>query len=316
MDERLPARPSGRVFGPVPSRRLGRSLGVDLVPFKTCTFDCVYCQLGRTTHLTAQRGEYVDPRAVLDEVELKLRAGAGPDFITVSGSGEPTLCRGLGRVIRGLKAVADVPVAVRTNGALLWREEVRRELLDADLVIPSLDAGDGETFRAVNRPCEEIDFDRFLDGLAAFRREFLGLVWLEVFLLAGMNATEEHVRGIAGCAAAVAPDKVQLNTVARPPAEDFARAVSGRRMAEFAKLFACPTEVIADHARVHTAPAATASREEVLALLRRRPCTVEDIARGLGMHRHEVQKHVGELLRRGEVCSRRTPPGVYYGVSA
>ncbi|MCK4625431.1 MAG: radical SAM protein, partial [Phycisphaerae bacterium] len=169
------------IFGPVPSRRLGRSLGVDLVPFKTCSYDCIYCQLGRTTNKTIQRKEWVP----LDDVvaELKTNLSSQPDYITLSGSGEPTLYSRTGELIDRIKAVTDVPVAVLTNGSLLWNQEVCAQLMNADLIVPSLDAGDEMMFRAVNRPHEDISFEKMLKGLIEFRREYQGQYWLEVMFL-------------------------------------------------------------------------------------------------------------------------------------
>lgn len=300
------------LFGPVPSRRLGRSLGVDLVPFKTCTFDCVYCQLGRTTNLTMKRKAFVSPQTILDELRERLAETDRPDFITLSGSGEPTLCEGLGHIIRGIKTFTDVPVAVLTNGSLLWDELVRQELLDADLVIPSLDAGDDKLYRYINRPCEGLGFDQLVEGLIAFRQEFSKAIWLEVFLLSGVNSVETDVRRIADIARKIKPDRVQLNTVARPPAEEFAMAVPEKQMERLLTLFDSPTEIVADYRKIHAEADVVRSRDDVLSLLQRRPCTVEDIASGIGIHRNEVVKHLGELVQQGRVTTHMTNNKSYY----
>ncbi|MCK4275198.1 MAG: radical SAM protein, partial [Phycisphaerae bacterium] len=223
------------IFGPVPSRRLGRSLGVDLVPFKTCTYDCVYCQLGRTTCKTVQRKEYVPLEDVLQELRSKL--SSQPDYITLSGSGEPTLYSKTGELIDRIKAMTNIPVAVLTNGSLLWQAEVRSQLMNADLVVPSLDAGDEAMFQAVNRPHEDITFERMLDGLIEFRREFQGQYWLEVMFLAGHNAIHSEAQNLAECVSLIKPDRVQLNTATRPPAEDYAVTVSQQRLSELAAMF-------------------------------------------------------------------------------
>ena len=220
------------IFGPVPSRRLGRSLGVDLVPFKTCTYDCIYCQLGRTTNKTVERREWVP----LDDVlaELKDKLATSPDYITLSGSGEPTLHSRIGEVIEQIRSLTDVPVAVLTNGSLLWQEDVRRQLVTADLVVPSLDAGNRTVFQVVNRPHPDISFEKLLEGLAAFRNEYGGMYWLEVFVLAGYTAIPAEAQKLAECVRRIAPDRVQLNTVTRPPAEDYAMAVDRQRLEELA----------------------------------------------------------------------------------
>jgi len=281
------------VFGPVPSRRLGRSLGVDLVPFKTCTYDCIYCQLGRTPQKTVERKEWVPLEDVLKE--LRSRLSSQPDYITLSGSGEPTLSLRLGELISNIQAMTDVPVAVLTNGSLLWREDVRRDLRNADVVIPSLDAGDPAVFRAVNRPHEQISFNKMLDGLIDFRQEFQGQYWLEVFLLDGYTAMEAELAKMASCVDLIRPDRIQINTVTRPPAEGFAVGVSHERMVALAGLLRPPAEVISDSCDTRGHDEFASSREEILSLLRRRPCSIEDIADGLGMHVNEVLKHLEGL---------------------
>lgn len=282
------------IFGPVPSRRLGRSLGVDLVPFKTCTYDCIYCQLGKTTRKTMQRQEWVS----LDEVlkELKENIASNPDYITLSGSGEPTLYSRIDELITGIRSMTDIPIAVLTNGSLLWQKEVRSQLLKADLIIPSLDAGDKALFEAVNRPHPEISFDSMLDGLKALRDEFQGQYWLEILLAGGYTAINSEVEKIASLVSKIRPDRVQLNTVTRPPAEDFAMGISKERLEEFAKLFEPDAEVIADFRGIHSAPDFSAARASVLELLRRRPCSIDDISNGLGIHRNEAVKYAEELL--------------------
>ncbi len=298
------------IFGPVPSRRLGRSLGVDLVPFKTCPYDCIYCQLGRTTCKTLDRSEYVP----LDEVisQLKGKLPTRPDYITLSGSGEPTLYSRTGELIDRIKAMTDVPVAVLTNGSLLWRKDVRDQLMNADLVVPSLDAGDEATFRAVNRPHENITFEKMLNGLVDFRREFGGQYWLEVFLLGGYTAMEAELVKLSGCIDLIKPDRVQLNTVTRPPTEDYAVGVSRDRLIELAAMLTPPGEVIADFRGVCERGEASAGREDILEMLRRRPCSVEDVANGLEMHPNEVIKYLEELTERSAVTHSSVDGKLYY----
>lgn len=230
------------VYGPVPSRRLGRSLGVDALTFKSCSFDCVYCQLGRTTNHTIERKEYIPTADILDEVRRKLENGDKPEYISFAGSGEPTLHSGLGDIIRGIKAMTDVPVVVFTNGSLLWMPEVRADLAAADVVIPSLDGGDAALLDKVNRPAASLDFDRIVEGLIAFRGAFNGQIWLEVMLLGGISDDDASVDAIARLAERIRPDKVQINSVCRPPAETYALPVPGRPAAGNPKTFqlGCP----------------------------------------------------------------------------
>jgi len=302
------------IFGPVPSRRLGRSLGVDLVPFKTCTYDCIYCQLGRTTNKTITREEYVPLDNVVNEVEQSLENGSSPDYITLSGSGEPTLYSKLGRTIERVKELTDVPVAVLTNGSLLWDPEVQDEVAQADLVVPSLDAGDQQLFQYVNRPHPKIIFEQMLDGLIAFRKRFQRLIWLEVFVLGGVTAVRAEIEKIASYANKIQPDRIQLNTVARPPAEEYAFAESQEQMMKFAELFTPAAEVVADFSGVHQLEEFGATRQDVVNLLRRRPCSVSDIASGLGIHRNEVTKHVGHLLDEAAIVTELKNGTVYYRV--
>jgi wyosine [tRNA(Phe)-imidazoG37] synthetase (radical SAM superfamily) len=298
------------VFGPVPSRRLGRSLGVDLIPFKTCSYDCIYCQLGRTTRKTAERKEWIPLKTVLEDLKPKL--ALNPDWITLSGSGEPTLYSRLDELIDEIHAVTDVPVAVLTNGSLLWQPEVQKQIRSADLVIPSLDGGDPETFQAINRPVPEITFQTMLDGLIRFRQEFKNQYWLEILLLNGINAAGAPLENLIRCAGKIAPDKIQLNTATRPPAETFAHPVDPARMQEIAARFTPQAEVIADYRGVHAQAGFSAKRDEVLELLSRRPCTTEDIAAGLGIHRNEAVKYIAELAASELLTVEQTGARTFY----
>jgi wyosine [tRNA(Phe)-imidazoG37] synthetase (radical SAM superfamily) len=298
------------VFGPVPSRRLGRSLGVDLVPFKTCSYDCIYCQLGHTTCQTVERKEWVPMDAVLDELKLKLTCR--PDYITLSGSGEPTLHSRLGEIIGHIQAMTKIPVALLTNGSLLWQKEVREEAALADVVMPSLDAGDDLLFQAVNRPHPEITFERLVSGLEQFRREFTGQYWLEVMLLAGHTALPAHVRKIAGWVRRIRPDRVQLNTATRPPCEEFAVPVPPARLEQLARLFRPKAGIIAAYRPSEKPGPGGADQKAVLALLRRRPCTAEDVAGGLSLRAVEAAKHLADLEANGLVIRQRHGQGVYY----
>jgi len=297
-------------FGPVPSRRLGRSLGVDLIPFKTCTYDCIYCQLGRTTNKTLQRREWVALDDVIAEVRAKL--DARPEYITLSGSGEPTLYSRIDELIGRIHSFTRIPVAVLTNGSILWQPEVRRQLLGADLVLPSLDAGDERTFLAVNRPHAGIPFGVMVEGLIRFREEYRGPYWLEILLLQGYTDDEAAVHALVECVRRIRPDRVQLNTATRPAAEKSALAVHPRRMAEIATGFDPPAEVIANYRVIHGRSDFRASRDGVLEMIRRRPCSLEDIVEGLGLHRNEVVKYVEELDADGRIHKCRIDGRLFY----
>lgn len=314
---RTPGRPPVKtrfLYGPVPSRRLGRSLGVDLVPFKTCSYDCIYCQLGRTTNKTTERREYVPVDSVLHELTEKLRNEPTPDFIGLAGSGEPTLHAQIGDLIAGIKSLTSVPVAVLTNGSLLWMPEVRASLAEADLVMPSLDAGTKANFERVNRPHPKISFEKMVDGLSAFSHGFKGKVWLELFVLNGITDRPEEIERIAAISDKIRPARLQLNTVARPPAERDALAVSSEFLASLLGRFSIPCEVIAENYARPVADAAGGqdAEHEIAALLGRRPCTVEGIAIGLGLRPNEVLKHLEVLCTRGTVRSERRGDAMFY----
>jgi len=300
------------IFGPVPSRRLGRSLGVDLVPFKTCSYDCIYCQLGRTTNKTTQRKEWV-PIDIVTE-QLKERLDSKPDYITLSGSGEPTLYLRLEELISRIKSITDIPVAVLTNGSLLWLPEVRKALKSADMVVPSLDAGSSQIFQYVNRPHSDITFSKMLDGLVKFRDEYNGKYWLEVFLLAGVTTPEIEINRLKTCISSINPDKVQVNTVTRPPAEGFAEPVPQKQLQTITKKLHEKAEVIADYSNVHKQQDFSARYEDVLTLLKRRPCSIEDISAGLGLHRNEVVKYLEELSSEGKIEAKPENQWLYYKV--
>lgn len=301
-------------YGPVPSRRLGMSLGVDIVPPKICTLDCVYCQLGRTTKSSVTREDFVDIDAVLAEIKAKLEAGLQADYITLGGSGEPTLNSRLGDLIDGIRKLTDIPVAILTNGTLFYRQDVRSECAKADMVAPSLDAGDEATFEAVNRPNRDITIEKLVSGLEQFRQEYSGQIWLEVFLIAGVNTDAEQVRLLKGLIERIRPDRVHLNTAVRPPAEPNVRAVPREVLDRIAQQIGGACEVIGE------APAGLSDRHEirteadVVSVLKRRPCTIEDICAGLGITRNEAVKHVAGLQAAGVVHSEQRGEVAYFHI--
>lgn len=301
------------LYGPVPSRRLGRSLGIDLVPLKTCTYDCVYCQLGKTTLKTTSRQAWAPLEAVL--TELKAHLSTEPDYITISGSGEPTLHSGIGVLIEAIKAMTSTPVAVLTNSSLLWLPEVREALGDADLVIPSLDAGEEDLFRQVNRPHRDITFRRMVDGLYEFRRAFPGQCWLEVLLLDGITGLPSPVQQIKEIAERIAPDRILLNTVVRPPAHATAVPVPQSLMESFALTFGDKAEVIGSIRNLPAGGSSQTGSQDVLALVARRPCTLEDVMAGLGLTHQEASKSLKELSAAGFLVRERQGKRLYFKAS-
>lgn len=299
------------LFGPVPSRRLGRSLGIDLIPFKTCSFDCVFCQLGRTTIKTCERREVVAIQDIIDELAVWFKSGASADYITLAGSGEPTINAAFDQVIDFIHASSTIPVALLTNGSLLSDPEVRVQAAKADLVKMSLSAWDQSSLDYVNRPAEGISFDNLLAGQQAFRNQFKGTLWIEVFLIWGVNTTLEDITKIAELVKSIRPDKVQLNTAVRPPCEDFVQAVPEKRMQELTDFFVPKAEVIAEFSS-DTSTHIQATEADILATLERRPCTIDQLCAVFDLHRNEAAKYVGKLLRTGRIVERRKDGVVYY----
>ncbi len=237
------------VFGPIPSRRLGQSLGIDPIPLKTCNWNCVYCQLGRSRPMTNARKEYVDPEIILSQLKAVLTAHspAEIDWLTFVGSGEPTLHSGLGSMIRQVKQITDIPVAVITNGALLFISEVQQDLLAADAVLPSLDAGSAALYKKINRPHPRVPFPQVIAGLTKFRQIYQGKYWIEIMMVRGVNDTEPALRELAAVLDRIDPDEVHINQPIRPPVETWVqpaddegllrtRAILGDRV----RIFTCP----------------------------------------------------------------------------
>ncbi|MBN1849428.1 MAG: radical SAM protein [Deltaproteobacteria bacterium] len=299
------------LFGPVPSRRLGRSLGVDLIPYKTCSQDCVFCQLGRTPIKTITRKEYVPIRDVLDEIEAWLKKDGKADHITLSGSGEPTLHSNFGEVLRFVRENSAIKAVLLTNGSLFQMEDVCKAAHHADIVKISLSAWDQASFGWVNRPHPDLDFKQVIEAQKSFCDAFKGELWIEVFIIAGMNSISADVAKIAALAEQLKPDRIHLNTAVRPPAEDFVAPVSPERLASLCNLFHPHAEVIA-HYKNRGDFEFRANKEAIYAMLKRRPCTAEDIVGAFGMHFNEVSKYLGNLLEQGQIRAERTSGSVYY----
>lgn len=312
------------VFGPVPSRRLGLSLGIDVVPYKVCSFDCIYCQLGRTTRKTLQRQAFVDINDVIAELrEAVPRAKA--NYITLSGSGEPTLSLDVARLIQQIKKLTSTPVAVLTNGSLLSRPDLRQELLDADLVVPSLDACSQQVFERINRPCPGLCIDDIVDGLERFSKDYRGKMWVEIMLVKGVNDGEEELERISSALKHVRAAKIQLNTVERPPAEAWAGRLSVEEMERAKGYFDDRAELIVsaglagaseestlDDGEGGQLTSLTARLRSVLDLLRRRPCAMADVASGLGISMNEASKLIGVLMNDGLINVIRRDDGLTY----
>lgn len=303
------------LYGPVPSRRLGMSLGVDLVPFKTCTYNCIYCQLGPTSSTVAERKEYTWTEEVITQVQEWIEKGGTADYITMAGSGEPTLHSGIGTIIREVKKCTDIPVAVITNGALLWNRQVQEDIIPSDLAVPSLDAGSARVFQEINRPDSSIDFEQMVKGIMDFSVIFKGELWLEVFLVPGINTGKEDLADLKIIIDEIAPHKIHLNTAARPPAEDFVKIASEEMIKLAQKILGTAAEVVAPFRRHAKGTKDTqVTGEEIIEILKRRPCSLMDIALSLDAHPNETMKYLDMLLQEGKIYAEKQGQDMFYRI--
>jgi len=311
------------LYGPVPSRRLGLSYGVDIVPFKVCTLDCVYCQLGRTVEKTVKRMDFAPVEEILAELTEALAEGPKADFITIGGSGEPTLHCRLGELIDGIKGITDIPAALLTNGTLFDRKDVRDDCANLDVVLPSLDAGDEQTFRRIDRPEPTISLENVISGLCALREEFAGQIWIEVFLVPSINAASRQIARIKEAIDRIRPDKVQLNTAVRPTADPNVVKLSAEKLQDIALRLGPLCEVIADFSIIPDGQVTGADKlgvhfdtaekvQTVLSMLKRRPCSLDDITTALSVSRRQARKYVAQLQGAGLVEAERKGGRVFF----
>ena len=299
------------IFGPVPSRRLGLSLGVDLVPHKTCTFDCLYCEVGRTTNRTITSNPFAPVDEILRQIGNRL-AGCSPDVITLAGSGEPTLHSRIHHIISGIRELTDTRIVILTNGSLFWDGAVRERVLGADLIMPTLSSAVSSTFQAIHRPHNDLTLDRIESGLKQLRAEFAGLIYLEVIFLAGMNDTEEEIMALKPLIQQIEPEKIQLNTVVRPPAEICAKALDSERLEEIKLFLGEKAEIVVDIDAVQGAMARDTKGKGLLEMVRRRPLRLKDIANSMGLSIDEVESMVKGLLIKGYLRRQDHSGEIFY----
>jgi wyosine [tRNA(Phe)-imidazoG37] synthetase (radical SAM superfamily) len=306
-----------RIFGPVPSRRLGNSLGIDVIPHKTCTFDCVYCECGATTDKTLERREFHPVRELLDELEGRLsRMHEQPDVVTLSGSGEPTLYLPMGELIDGIKRLTTLPVAVITNSSLLWMPDVRSELARADIVLPSLDAAIENAFRRINRPHPRCSLPRIVEGLEQFLNEYRGTVLFEILLIEGYNTDTENLEALKTMIAHMRIDRIQLNTAVRPGSERHIEPLDEASLEHIRDFFGPACEIIASAQTTRMRLEERIVEEVVIPLLERRPCTAADIGAVLGIEVSEVIRLMSGLQRAGKVSERNHGGTVFYSAAS
>ncbi|HPC38872.1 MAG TPA: radical SAM protein [Exilispira sp.] len=286
------------VFGPVPSRRLGISLGIDLLPFKTCSFNCIYCECGRTTQYLNERKEFFPVEDIFSEISDYLSNNEYPDFLTFSGSGEPTLYSKLGDLISMCKSnFPEVKIAIITNSSLLYREDVRKECSLADVVLPSLDSARLESFIKLDRPLDKDKLNLIILGLIEFRKIYDKEIWLEIFFAQGINDTEEDLESLYQAIIKIKPDLVQLNTLDRPPAESFTKPVTKKFLEDIAKRWNdLPVEIISRYKnRNEIENYSKEFEQQLLNALKRRPLTRSDLIAAFNKPMVEIAKYLDIL---------------------
>ncbi|HHI88093.1 MAG TPA: radical SAM protein [Candidatus Cloacimonetes bacterium] len=303
------------LFGPVPSRRLGLSLGIDPIPYKTCTFDCIYCECGATTDLTKERSEYISTDEIIHELDTFLESKPDLDYVTFSGSGEPTLNKGIGKIITHIKdGYPEYKIAVLTNSSLFSNKAVRKELLRADLVMPSLDAASEDLFQKINRPAPGITIENIINGLIEFRKEYSGTIWLEIFIVPGINDTKEEINKLHNVLKKINADEIQLNSLDRPGTADWVDPVSREYLDSIrSRLGNLPVTVIGGYEKREKVRQFNAEIEaQILATISRRPCTAEDLTEILDLHISEVNKYLDTLIGHKKITTVRKPRGLFY----
>ncbi|MDZ4122501.1 MAG: radical SAM protein [Candidatus Cloacimonadaceae bacterium] len=306
------------LFGPVVSRRLGISLGVDLIPYKYCPLNCVYCEVQRTTHLTLQRQEFFPLQEIIDELDDALKTINHLDYITFSGAGEPTLYSRIGDIVSYIKTTyPQYKLALITNSTLLSDMNIRQQVAPCDIVLPSLDAVSQDVFEKINRPCPGLLARELVDGLVLFRQEFIGEMWLEVFIIPHINDHPEELYLLIDAIKSIRPDRVQINSLDRPGTEDWVTAAPQQTLEQIQKLFMkevfCPVEIIANATYNRAAESLDDEAVELIkSIISRRPSTPEDLSTSLDLHINEVSKILRQLHLEGIIKVHREKRGVFY----
>jgi wyosine [tRNA(Phe)-imidazoG37] synthetase (radical SAM superfamily) len=303
------------LFGPVPSRRLGMSLGIDLIPQKVCSLNCVYCEVGKTTKLTTDRLEYVKYDKVIAELIHFMSNKPKIDYITFSGSGEPTLNSRIGDVLSFVKEnYPDVKTAVLTNGTLLSDKKLREELRQIDVILPSLDAASQDAFEKINRPHPKISLQNYIQGLVDLRNEYEGKIWLEILFLKGYNDSDNELNKLKEAILKIKPDRIQLNTLDRPGTEEGLIPLTKKELQYVIDFWDLPNvEIIASQ---FERTVIESYREDVesaiLETIARRPCTLDDLHSFLGIHVNEINKYLGVLEANSKIETIHLERGVFY----
>lgn len=305
------------LFGPVPSRRLGMSLGIDLVPKKVCSLNCVYCEVGKTTELTLERKEYISYDEIVAELSSYFKNNPNPDYITFSGYGEPTLNIRIGDIISFIKQhKPNIPIAVLTNGTLLFDKNVRESLKEVDVVLPSLDAATEGVFRKINRPIKTLMLENYVNGLITFCNEFKGKVWLEIFILPGYNDSLSELIALKETILQINPDVIQLNSLDRPGIVKNLRSATREELQQIVDFWNLNNvEIIAvskDRKKIQS------YRKDIetaiIGTIARRPCTLDDLTKILGIHINEVNKYLDVLDAENKIEPVEQERGIFYRI--
>lgn len=306
-------------YGPVLSRRFGYSLGIDLIPLKTCIYDCIYCQLGKTTNKTIERRRYLDIDFNGFEAELLKKLDGCPylSYITFSGSGEPTLNSDIAKLIDIVKNVTDIPVAVLTSGGTLRFGSVINDIKGVDLLKVSLDAPDGKLLKRINRPCREVIFDKNISGLKRLLNSFNGDIWLEIMILEGINDSldsaykfkeiiEDLGEGIK---------KIHINTAVRPSGGDYMKLPLKERLQDIKNILGKKAELIGKVDTEKYNRKLLLVEKEIMGLLRRRPSNMKDISQALGLNLNETIKIIDKLFGEEKIIASSRGSTRYYFIS-
>lgn len=307
-----------RVFGPVLSKRLGNSLGIDVIPHKTCSYNCIYCQLGSEENTITDLTNYYSVDEIIYELKEALLNNKNIDYITFTGSGEPTLYKDLKKLIYEIKQITDIPVCIITNGSLLYKQEMRSNLLLADLIIPSLDAGNEETFKLIDNPNKEIDFDKMVEGLIEFKKVFKGEYWLEIFLLKDINDNEDELGDIIKIVKKIKPDRIQLITATRRVANEKAKALSDEELKKIKKYFnsKCDIEIdIPNISENHKGNTRILTEEDIVNFLIRQPDTAYIIAKSFNENERKVKELLDLLIKKNKVREEIVNGVISYAVN-
>jgi wyosine [tRNA(Phe)-imidazoG37] synthetase (radical SAM superfamily) len=299
------------IFGPVPSRRLGLSLGIDLVPAKTCSYNCIYCEVGKTTRLIMEPSSFIDIPETIKELE-DIISKTPPDVITLAGSGEPTLNLDLGVLISEIKKRTSIPITLITNGSLLWKKDIRERCMGVDIILPTLSSVFYETHEKIHRPHPDLDLDRIIYGLKEMRKGFKKDYYLEVVLLEDLNDNDKELSGLKKVITDIAPDRVQLNTVVRPPADMCAVSLTQERLQEIKTFLGGNAEVIAVSPIKSRGIINGSKVDRVMEMIKRRPVTINDISKSLNFSHDETLKMVMELKSKGLIQEQRHGENLFY----